>query len=135
MTEQFDVFADFATNPELEVNGTWFDLGKGASILVARADNWKHNQALGAALEQHQEALGTKDQAAHDLSQSVMAEVFAKSILLGWKGMFYRGAAIDYNQANAVMLLSHQDFRVLVGRKASQFDAYKLKAEGEQGKV
>lgn len=135
MTEQFDVFADFATNPDLEVNGTWFDLGKGASILVARADNWKHNQALGAALEQHQEALGTKDQAAHDLSQTVMAEVFAKSILLGWKGMFYKGAPIDYSHANALTLLSHTDFRVLVGKKASQFEAYKVKVEVEQGKV
>lgn len=135
VSEQFDVFADFATNQDLEVNGTWFDLGKGASILVARTDNWKHNQALGVALEQHQEALGTKDQAAHDLSQTVMAEVFAKAILLGWKGMFYKGVSIEYSHANAVMLLGHQDFRVLVGKKASQFDAYKLKVEGEQGKV
>lgn len=133
--EIFDVFAEFATDPVKEVAGTWFDLGKGARILVARADNWKHNAALQSALELHSEALGTKDQAAHDLSQKVMAEVFAKAILLNFEGMFYQGQPLPYSFDNALKLLAHQDFRVLVGKKASQFDAYKAHAEAEQGKA
>ena len=36
-----DIFAQFATDETLEENGTWFPIGGGARVLVARSGNRK----------------------------------------------------------------------------------------------
>lgn len=131
----FDVFAKCATDPVLEVQGTWREIGDGSEILVARANNRNYSKLLNKLYTEHQEVLDRDDDAADAKSDEIMVQVFAETILLGWKKLGYQGSVIDYSVENAKKLLRHADFRVLVGRKSGEFDAYKLKVEDEQGKA
>ena len=131
--EVFDVFAEFATDPKLEVDGARFDLGRGAWGMVARADNRHYSRKLQKALETHREALAKEDETADALSNQVMAEIFASTILKGFGGLYDKGTLASYNYLTAVEMLKHQDFRILIGQKANEFGAFKAKQESEQG--
>jgi len=131
----FDVFAQCATDPKAEVNGVWRDIGNGTKLLVARANNRRYSKLLSKLFEEHKEALDKEDDAADALSDSIMVQVFAETVLVGWEKLGYKGAELPYNLDNAKMVLSHADFRVKVGRLSSEIDSYLIKEEGEQGKA
>lgn len=131
----FDVFSEFATDSSLEINGTWRDLGKGARILVARANNREYGRLLNKLYDQHKEVLDREGEEADAKSAQIMGEVISKTILKGWEGISYKGAAMTYSHENAQTLLVHDDFRALVMRKANEVDSYKMVQEADQGKA
>lgn len=131
----FDVFAQCATNPDLEVKGVWRDIGGGTRLLVARANNRTYSKLLNTLFEKHQQALDIEGPESEKLSDSIMVDVFAKTILLGWEKLGYKGAELPYTEDNAKMVLAHADFRVKVGRLSAEIDGYKMKLEDEQGKA
>ena len=135
-----DIFAQYATDESLELNGSWRSLGGDAEILVARNLNPRYSSLLSKLYAQNQQTLdlnaadGTEHPDALAKSEELMVEVIAKTILLGWKNLAYKGQPLEYSEANAKMLLKHRDFRRLVVEKSTEVDAYRVKQEEEQGK-
>lgn len=127
-----DIFAEYATNDTLENEGTWMDLGE-AKLLIARAGNANYVRKLSKAVDRHKKQLDRKDDAADKLSDKIMIDVIAETILLGWEGVAYQGKPMTYSKDNARNLLAHKDFRRQVMELADDFDAFKLKQEEEQG--
>lgn len=130
-----DVFAAYATDEKKELEGVWSDIGDGAQLLVARAGNRKYARLLGSQIEKHQRALDTKNDAADELSDKILAEVMAQTVLLGWKNIKFKGSELSYSVDNAKMLLAVKDFRSLVSRLSNDFDSYRVAQEEAQVKT
>jgi len=130
-----DIFSQYATDETLENSGTWFTLGKGARVLVARAGNRQYSRALNKKVETHRAALDTGDDNADAVSDEIMADVMAETILLGWEGLSFKGEPMSYSRENARKLLLVKDFRRQIGQFADNFEAFKVKEEAAQGKA
>lgn len=130
-----DIFAQFATDEALEENGTWFDIGGDARILVARSGNRKYGKLLTKEVERARKVLDLNDEVADKRSEEIMVGVIAETILLGWEGVKFKGKDIEYSVENAKQLLAIKDFRKLVAQYSDDVSAYKLKEAEEQGKA
>jgi hypothetical protein len=130
----FDIFTAFATDENLENNGTIFKLGKGAEITVARAGNRAYAKAITKAVEARRVELDAADDNAANVSDQIMVDVMAETILLGWKKLSFKGEDMgDYSTEKAKKLLAVKDFRKHVAGLSDQMDAYKVKAEKAAG--
>lgn len=127
-----DLFSEFATDTAAEVNGVRVPF-KGVTFIVARAGNKKYGKLLSELVKKNQIALDLKDDAADDLSDKLMAEVLAKTILVGWEGeLSYAGKPLPYSVENAKKVLAHADFRAQVSRWADDREAFRVKAQEEK---
>jgi hypothetical protein len=141
-TELLDIFAEYATDEALENNGTIFPLGKGASLLVARAGNRRYSRAISAAvdlkrveLDAGPNATDAALDAAAAVSDEIFVDVMAETILLGWDKLAFKGEVLPYSVDNAKKMLRVKDFRKLVASLSERVDAFKVKAEVEAGKT
>ena len=130
-----DIFAQFATDETLEENGTWFQIGGGARVLVARSGNRKYGKMLTKEVERNKKALDLNDDAADKLSEEIMISVLAETILLGWEDISFKGEVLEYNVANAKKLLAVKDFRKAIAQFADDVSAFKFKETEKQGKA
>lgn len=130
-----DIFAKYATDESLENNGTWREIGGGAEVLVARAGNKQYGKLLTKLVEQHRKVLDVADEVADAKSDDIMVEVLAKTILLGWKNIEFKGKALDYSLDNAKTLLKVKDFRRVVVGLSDELQAFQTKEETEQGEA
>ena len=129
----YDVFSELATDENLEINGSWFNLSGKSRVLVARAGNKEFQKALNKQIETNQVALDAGGDAADELSDKIFVDVMSRTILLGWEHMGFKGQALGYTHDNAKLLLGVKDFRKKIAGFSNQFDAYKVKQEAEQG--
>lgn len=128
-----DVFKLYATDEAKEKTGVWKGLGGKSKILIARSGNRDYARLFSKLVEQSTDALSTKDDAADAEADKIVIEVIAKTILLGWEGMEYDGAPIEYSFENAKKLLALKDFRKLVMKHADDIENFLLAKEEAQG--
>ena len=128
-----DIFAEFATDETAETEGVEMEYGD-AKLLIARSGNKNFARKLSKLYERNQKLLDRKDDAADKLSDTLMIDCIAETILLGWSGIGYQGKPLDYSLTNAKTLLAHKDFRRKVMELAEDIDAFKVKQEAEEEK-
>lgn len=128
-----DIFATYATDESKENDGAWFEIGD-AEFLIARAGNRKYVKALTREIEKHQKPLDRKDEAADKLSDKIMVDVLAETILLDWRGVERGGKDFPYSKDNAKAALALKDFRREVVKCADDFAAYRAEQEAETEK-
>lgn len=127
-----DIFATYATNEDLEVQGTWAEIGD-AKFLIARSGNRAYAKLFTREYEKNKRALDRKDDAADALAEKMMVSVVAKTILLGWEGVKYQGQDLSYSYENAKMLLQHREFRREIMALADDFSLFKaVQAEEDE---
>lgn len=125
-----DIFKEFATNTSKEEDGVEVDIG-GATLTVARIGNKAYSKLLNKLFTANKRVLDLKNDAANTMSDNLMAEVMAKTVLKGWNGIEEDGKPLEFSVENAQRLLRIKDFRDLVFAKANEFDAYKLAVEDD----
>lgn len=130
-----DIFAKYATDPDREVEGEWFDLDEGARVLVARSGNRRYAKLLSKLYERHRKVLELGTDESEGRSEEIMIDVMAETILLGWEGITYRGKELTYSVENAKKLLGHRDFRRTINTFAEDMTAYLVKLEADQGEA
>lgn len=131
-----DIYSSYATDPQKEVEGSLVALepGKPGKVLVARLGNRNYSRLLTDKIEANKEALAKKDKVADDLSDQIMAETLAETVLLGWdEDISYKGQA--YSKEVARQALMHGDFRKRVMERAGEFENFRVEAEKAQGNV
>jgi len=128
-----DIFSTYAVDEVKEQSGTWMDVGD-SKLLIARAGNKAYVKMLSKQVERNQKSLDRKDDAADALSDKIMVDVLANTILLGWEGVSYKGEVMEYSVANAKTLLTHKEFRREVMKLADDFNSFKLQQEVEEVK-
>lgn len=124
-----DIFNTFATNADLEEAGVEVKIGPEAYITVARAGNRKYSKLLGTLFEENKQLLETGTIEADDYSDTLMIEVIAETILLGWRGLEYQGKKMKYSVDNAKLMLGHRDFRQLVNDHSRKIEHFKSGVE------
>lgn len=125
-----DIFSTYAVDEEKELNGTWKEVGD-AKFLVARAGNKNYVKMLGKLVETNQQALDRKDDTSDTLSDKIMIEVMANTILLGWVNVSYKGQPLTYSEENAKLVLGEKEFRRLVMKLSDDFNSFKAAQEAE----
>ena len=129
-----DIYTSFATDETLETEGKWFPLSKTASVKVARAGNPKYVELLRARMKEAQlDMMSGKE--ADEMAESILVDVMAESVLLGWKGLTFKGEDVSVSVANARKLLAVKDFRRKISGFSENFDAFRVKEDAEQGNV
>jgi hypothetical protein len=131
--EGLDIFAAYATDETLEDQGTWRRIGGGAEILVARLGNPNYEDAVKAEVAANRETLDLGGEELAQAYKELSLRVLARTILLGWKNVSYKGKPLDYSVQAAEMLLAHREFRRVVEEFASDFNQYRAKLEEDQG--
>lgn len=126
-----DILSSFATDEKLENEGKVFPLSKTASIKVARSGNPKYVALLRQKMSEAQLDLVGGDEA-DQLAESILIDVMAETILVGWKGIVEGGTDVPYSVSKAKEYLKVKDFRRKVSSLSENFEAFKLKAEAEQ---
>ena len=131
----FDVFEKFATDETKEECGTTVHLGEGVSLLIARAGNANFLKLVQEEADRvAEESVAVSEDKAAEIDKEAMLFVLAKTILLGWEGVAYKGKPIKYSVPNAVKLLRHKEFRKLVMEHANDLDHYRAKLEDDDEK-
>lgn len=130
-----DIFAHYATDESLENDGAWFDLGGDAKVKVARSGNPRYAKKLTALYEKNKKVLDLGGDAADKLSNDMMVEVLAETILLDWKGLSFKKQELPYSVENSKMLLSVKDFRRVIAGFSEDVEAYRVKEEQAQGEA
>lgn len=128
-----DVYEVYQTDEKAENTGVWRNLGK-AKLLVARAGNKAYSKMLSRLVEENQRDLDLKDDAAEVLSDSIMQQVLAATVLLDWQNVGFKGEILPYCVENAKTLLAVKDFRAQVSRLANEAEAFKLAKSEQAGK-
>jgi len=128
-----DIFNTYAVDEAKELNGTLMPVGD-AKFLVARAGNKAYIKMLSKEVERNQKALDMKDDNADALSDRIMIDVMAKTILLGWENVEFQGKPLEYSEENAKMVLGHKEFRREIAKLSDDFSAFKAAKEEEDVK-
>ena len=128
-----DIFASFATDEKLEVEGRWFDLSKTAKVRVARSGNPQYVKMLRKKLDENRIDLDSQGDEANEIAEKLMVDVMADTILLGWEGLEFQGKPIEYSRLNSRLLLKVKDFRKKISGFSESFEAFKVKAQEDLG--
>lgn len=126
----FDI-SKLETNKDLEENGVWMPIGEGAEVKVARIGNEKYLSLLRKKVKANRAVLENEDDLAAKMSEKVAIEVYARTILLDWKGIAANGVPLEVNVANAEKLLAIKDFREKVKNYAESMENFQDKKEEE----
>jgi hypothetical protein len=130
-----DIFKKFATDAAKEVNGVRHPLDATTVIVVARFGNDNANALFRTLRERHAIVLASTDpKIADKAAVDNLIEVMANHILVGWEGIEFNGAPLEYSVSNAVTLLQLTDFRDLVFNLSRNADNYRYDAIEKQEK-
>ena len=121
-----DIFAQYATDDTAEKEGVWVPHGD-AKFLIARAGNRKYVKRLSEAYTENEVLLDIKNEAADALSDKIMIDVIANTILLGWENVSFNDTPLEYSEANAKTILAVKDFRKLVMKWSDDMARFKVK--------
>ena len=128
-----DIFDTYATNEVDEVEGRWFPLDKKTKVLVARIPNPNYLKALRQRMKDAQVDTEDNSEENEKLVSDLIVETMAETILLGWKGLEFKGAEMLYNKANAKQMLSIKGFRARVSGIADKLESFRVKEDEAQG--
>lgn len=137
MSNVIDLFAQFATDEAKEDKGAPTPLADcGDTVFyVARAGNSEYNRLLSTLYKRNRATLDSKGKVADAKSNEILAEVYSKTILVGWDGTVrYQGKDVAYSQAAAKALLMHKDFRAKVEAVATDAALFKSVTDEEDTK-
>jgi len=144
MSNDFD-FASFITDESLENNGTWFPAGGASEFLVARTGNAAYSKKITAEFERNKMVLDMGGSAGEQVSEQIMIDAMAETVLLGWRTKLADGSyvptisfkkkALTYSVDAAKALLKVKDIRRMVNTMSTTVDAYKAKEEVAQGEA
>jgi len=129
-----DIREQYATDENAENEGVWRDLPKGAKVKIARGGNRAYTRELNRLIDLRRADMDAAGDDADKISDEIMAEVLAKTILKDWSGIGANGVETPYSIAEAKAKLAIKDFRRVIGSFADEMEAYRIKKEAEQGK-
>ena len=118
----------FATDHALEEDGTWFDIGDGGQLKVARKNNRRFKQKMRELIrgKERQLQLNTLPE---EVADDILLEAMSHTILVDWKGIEDEAdKPMRYSVARAKeSMKAHPDFRELVEALSDDMEAFRVK--------
>lgn len=124
-------FEDLKTDPVKEQDGVWFDFGRSARVKIARMGNPKYRAYLRRLAKANKAALEADDEHSAELSEKLMEQAMAATIVLDWQGFTSAGEPFPYSRENAQKALKVRDFKERVLNHANEMEAYKVRQEAD----
>lgn len=121
------------TDKDSEEKGVWTeDLGNGLQLLVARINNPSYTRAVGKYVKSKKDAFGSFDIDDEGINDDII-KIYAKSILLGWKGLEENGKELVYSEDEAIRIMTkYTDFFNLVRSKSTDIELFRKRSIEEQ---
>ena len=119
-----DIFKEYATDEKLELGGVTKELGEG-KFTIGRARNDNYLKFYGDLQAANADKLRLGGEEAKKLSEELLLEVYAKTILLGWENVAFQGKKLPYSTENAIKLLRVKDFFAVVNTWAHDIANFK----------
>jgi len=124
----------FQSDPELEEKGVWRPIGNGAEALIARVGNKKFRSLIRRKLKSNRAIIEQEDDLAEEVSEEVMIEVYAHTVLLDLKNVSIDGKPLDrYTPELGIKLLKMRDFRDRIKSYAEDAEAFRIKRDEKVG--
>lgn len=115
----------FQTDKDLENGGVWVPIEDGAELKVARTGNRAYRKLFTRLTRPYQRQIDS-NRMPEELSESIIVEVMANTVLLGWKGMEEDGVAVEYSVEKAMeWLKAYPEFRRLVSSLADDVELFR----------
>ncbi len=115
-----DLDKQYKTDPELEENGVWEEVGDGARLLIARINNPTYVRAyrqIPRGIRRRFEA----GELADDRSDDIICDILSKTVLLNFENLSIGDKPLKYSQEAARKVLKkYPDFRELVWQIANE---------------
>ena len=92
-----DLGKNFSSNEEKEAEGVWEDFGDGAGLLIASSHNKKFQKLYRKVPAGIREQMNNGT-LSDDIARSIMAGIFAKALLLGWRKISDEGKELTYSE-------------------------------------
>jgi hypothetical protein len=126
--QKFDL-NEYRTDKQKELSGSWQELKGGARVLVARWGNLAFREMMRKKTRRYIKQIEHRA-LSEEISEGILVEVMANTILLGWEGIYDKGQPLPYTVANAVRVLTElKDFRDLVASLAESADLFKAEVD------
>lgn len=127
----FDLGSIF-TSEKLENEGVWCPFPQGAEALVARVGNEKYRSLLRKKWKASRAVLEQEDDFAANMSEDLMIEVYAETILLDLRGFALNGKPLgSYTPELGRKLLHQRAFRERIKAYAEDEANFREKKEAE----
>lgn len=127
-----DIFSLYQTDTAKENQGIWFELGD-ARFLIARTGNQKSSELYTQLRAKNKARLAVKAQE-EEVTEEILIELYAKTILLNWEGVTKDGAPWPYSVENAKEALKLRDFRDIIFGWAGDYTNFKAQNDEEDSK-
>lgn len=100
-----DLRKKFGTDQGFETDGVDVHLGDDAYITIRRAGgaNRAYVECTRRLLQKHRRAIAA-DTMTDTESEALMAEIYAETIVIGWRGIELDGTTLLYSRANVLRL-------------------------------
>ena len=139
---ELDLFRDSVIDPDKETNGVWKPLQRGVEVKIARVNSPEYRRVLRRKVKPLRATLDMDDDTAAEVSDELMQEVYAKTILkdlrvgenvtLKIDGEKYVNGSFNY--AMALKLLKNQLFRDKIKALAEDDASFLLYGDEAAGK-
>jgi hypothetical protein len=131
----FNPRALYATDPQLELDGTAIDLGDGATVRIARFNNARHRAALDRLRKPYRSFTLAGRDIPDDIAERIAIDAMVEAILLGWDGFIGDdGQALPFSPEAARRLLTEvKDFRDQIAFLAMQAETFRRQAQADAG--
>ena len=113
-TEPVDLYTAMAIDLDAEEKGRWYNnFLPGLDLLVARHNNPAYQRMFSKLLEEAQ--LRAREEGTGELesdeTEGILVQCMAQTILVGWRGMRYKGEDIEYTPEMALTILATPEMR------------------------
>lgn len=105
---KFNNITDLQSDERIEEDGVDLNFGKGRVITIRRAaaSNRKYKTAMARTFKPHQKIGGTLT-VDDETAEQLLREVYAESIVVGWKGFIGPdGKHVTFSKANCIELFT-----------------------------
>jgi len=124
-----DLYQQFQTDEQKEVDGVWVPLSATARLKIARMGNRKYRDCIKRLSGPYRVA-GLNNQIPGDVYQQLVREAVAETILVDWEGITTDGLPRPYSKAAALTFCTElKDFYDFVLTAADSMETFRVNGQ------
>lgn len=131
-----DLRKAYGTDLEKEENGVEVELEPGVFVTICRIGTKGFSDSYRRKTKKYQHLIKRGKSIPEDKSQEILIDLYAKYILVGWRGLELDGEPLEYNEENAKKILAEfKDFRNLIAEMSMDAELFRETNAGNEKKI
>jgi len=99
-----------AINPKKEKDGVWVDLDEETKLLIGRLRSPQYNRVAERLRKPYRRQI-ENNSLSHQKKNDIAGELYAKTVLLDWKGLKINGKTVVYSEKICKEILSDDQYQ------------------------